>query len=437
MPAKDKYEPRLTEALEHKRTRSAAAGAGAPGGEEAPIDVVISHAEPVRADEQRERGTQLLDLGERVRTSQRTILDTLKKVKAPDPIVHSLVNAVSARLTPKQLAEVANLDEVEIVRLDLPEHVTTLNESTHVIEAIEAQQDLGANGRGIKVAILDTGIDKNHPALLGKVVDEISLVLGEPITVAGLHATHVAGTVASNDVVFRGIAPQADLINIKVLTAAGVGTPTSVIQGLEQAVRRGALVASLSLGWSEIYHNWHCNDANCVLCQAADNAVRLGVTVVVAAGNEGNLGARPPFSVRHPGAARKVITVGAVDKAKVLTSFSSIGPGSGRLSPASSIRLTKPDVSAPGFNIVSSVLGGGFLALSGTSMATPHVSGVAALMLQKNANLTPTMVKKILEETSEPLDYTPNQVGFGLVNAYAAVMLATMAAPRALAVGAD
>jgi len=106
------------------------------------------------------------------------------------------------------------------------------------------------------------------------------------------------------------------------------------------------------------------------------------------------------------------------------------------LSPSSPIRLTKPDVSAPGLNIVSSVLGGGFAALSGTSMATPHVSAVAALVLQKNANLTPTMVKKILEETSEPLENTPNQVGYGLVNAYAATMRAAMGAPRALAAGA-
>ncbi len=346
------------------------------------------------------------------------------------------MNAISARLTPRQLAELAQLDEVGFVRLDTPDHVTTMNESTHVIEAIEAQQDLGANGRGIKVAILDTGIDKNHPALLGKVVDEISTA-AEPITVPGLHATHVAGTVASNDVVFRGIAPQADLINIKVLTAAGFGTPTSVIQGLEQSVRRGALVASLSLGWSEIFMGWVCNNADCILCQAADNAVRLGVTVVVAAGNEGTAGARPPFAIRHPGAARKVITVGAVDKAKVLAAFSSTGPGSGRLSPASPIRLTKPDVAAPGVNIVSSVLGGGFAALSGTSMATPHVSGLAALVLQKNAGLTPTMVKKLIEETCEPLENTPNQVGYGLVNAYAAVLRATMAAPRAVAIGAD
>jgi len=428
----EKLEPRLITHLEHKRTRAAAAGAG---GEEA-IPVIISHAEAITADEQRERGTQLLDLGERVRKHQTPILSTLQKMNAPAPIVHSIVNAVSTRLTPAQLAEIAKLDEVDLVRLDIPEHVTTLNESTHVIEALEAQQDLGANGRGVKVAILDTGIDKNHPALLGKVVDEISTA-AQPITVPGLHATHVAGIVASNDVVFRGIAPQAELVNIKVLDSAGFGTPTSVIQGLEQAVRRGALVASLSLGWSETLMGWFCNNADCVLCQAADNAVRLGVTVVVAAGNEGTAGARPPFAIRHPGAARKVVTVGAVDKAKVLAAFSSTGPGSGRLSPATSIRLTKPDVSAPGVNIVSAVLGGGFAALSGTSMATPHVSGVAAMILQRNAMLTPTMVKKILEDTCEPLEHTPNEVGYGLVNAYAAAMRASTGAPRAMAAGGD
>src|ERR1700730_1403073 len=115
MSANDKYEPRLKAALEHKRTRASAAGAGAAGAEDEAIQVIISHAETLRADEQRERGTQLLDLGERVRVSQRTILDTLKRVKAPDPTVHSIVNAVSARLTPKQLAEVAILDEVDIV----------------------------------------------------------------------------------------------------------------------------------------------------------------------------------------------------------------------------------------------------------------------------------------------------------------------------------
>jgi len=117
-----------------------------------------------------------------------------------------------------------------------------------------------------------------------------------------------------------------------------------------------------------------------------------------------------------------VITVGAVDKAKVLASFSSIGPGTARLSPGSAVRWTKPDLAGPGVNIVSSVLGGGFAALSGTSMATPHVAGVAALVLEKYPDATPMMVKKLLEDTCEPLPYEPNQAGYGLVNAFGALV---------------
>ena len=426
-----KLEPRLATLIEHQKIRATASGiAAATVEEEHSIDVTISHYEDVTAAEGGERASQIEALAKSINESQRPILNKLRQLQAKVS-VHGLVNAVTTKLTPKQMAEVAELDEVKLIRLEALDPVTCMNESIRVIEAIEARDDFAANGRGVKVAILDTGIDKNHPALLGKVVDEIS-TSGEPVTVPGNHATHVAGTVASNDAVFRGVAPQADLINIKVLTAAGSGTPAAVIAGLDQAVRRGALVASLSLGWSEIFHGWVCDDADCILCQAADNAVRLGVAVIVAAGNEGTAGARPPFAIRHPGAARRVITVGAVDKAKVLAPFSSTGPGSGRLSPVSAIRLTKPDLSAPGVNIVSSVLGGGFAGLSGTSMATPHVAGLAALVLQKNPALTPMMLKKLLEDSCEPVAFAPNQVGYGLVNAYAAVMRAA-AVPRAAA----
>jgi hypothetical protein len=92
--------------------------------------------------------------------------------------------------------------------------------------------------------------------------------------------------------VFRGIAPQADLVNSKVLDAAGFGTPTSVIPGLEQAVRRNALVASVSLGWSEILMGWFCNNADCVLCQAADpNQVGYGLVNAYAAVMRAAMGA--------------------------------------------------------------------------------------------------------------------------------------------------
>ena len=326
------------------------------------------------------------------------------------------------------MAEIAKIDEVQIIRLDTPQHVTCMNQSGNVIELGPAQQDFRADGRGIRVAVLDTGIDGTHPALAGKVVDEVSTqggVVGAPAP-PGSHGTHCAGTIASNDVVFRGVAPQAELINVQVLNAGGFGTPSAVVVGLDQALRRGAMVASLSLGWHEVFHAWVCNNADCILCQAADNAVRLGMTVVVAAGNEGN--GNPNQNIRHPGAARNVITVGAVDKAKTLAAFSSIGPSAGRVSPGSPIRLTKPDVCAPGVAITSSIVGGTFAPFSGTSMATPHVAGLVALLLQRTATttpgiptLTPAMVKKLLEESCEPMPLTPNQVGYGIVNAYGAL----------------
>ena len=110
----------------------------------------------------------------------------------------------------------------------------------------------------------------------------------------------------------------------------------------------------------------------------------------------------------HPGAARRVITVGAVDKAKRLAPFSSIGPSSGRLSPTSQIRLTKPDLAGPGVDITSTVPGGGFVSLSGTSMASPHVAGLAALVLEQNPGARPMLVKKLLETSCADLPYDPN-----------------------------
>jgi len=111
-----------------------------------------------------------------------------------------------------------------------------------------------------------------------------------------------------------------------------------------------------------------------------------------------------------------------VDKAKQLAAFSSIGPGSGRLSLTSPIRITKPDVAGPGVAITSSVLGGGFAAFNGTSMASPHVAGVAALVLQHQPGMRPVVLKKLLEETSEDLEYAPLQTGYGLVNPLAALI---------------
>jgi subtilisin family serine protease len=419
----DKFEPRLVEAIAAQGVRAQARGLAASDVHEGErFRVTISHHERLAPGTEGSGEAGLVELGERTRTSQEPILRRLDEV-APQAQVtqHTLANAVTADLTPAQMERVAETDEVELVRLERLDRVTTMNESVSVIEARDAWEEFRSAGRGIRVAVLDTGIDANHPALLGKVVDQVS-TCGEDVAIPGDHGTHTAGTVASNDPVYRGVAYEASLINIKVLTSAGFGMPQFVIDGLEQAVRRGAHVASLSLGWSEIFHGWVCNDADCILCQAADNASRLGVTVVVAAGNEGTAAGPGQSNIRHPGAARRVVTVGAVDKAKQLAPFSSIGPSSGRVSPPSTIRLTKPDLAGPGVDITSSVTGGAFASFSGTSMATPHVAAVAALLLEQNPGARPALVKKLLEATSERLTYLPNETGYGLVNAMAAMI---------------
>jgi len=303
--ADSKLEPRLLELIDVQKFRAAARemGPAKVDGQET-IRVTISHVEHVRADEVRPeegsaRAAALAGLEQQVRPLQEPILARLAEAGAGSVTQHALTNAVTADLTPAQIRLVSELDEVRLVQLDTLDQVTTMNESVEVIEAREAWDQLNFNGRGIRVAVLDTGMDENHPALLGKVVDRVSTA-SEPITVPGFHGTHTAGTVASNDAIYRGVAWQADLVNIKVLTAGGFGQPSWVIDGLDQAVRRDALVASLSLGWSEIYHGWVCNDADCILCQAADNAVRLGVTVVVAAGNEDSVAVAGKSNIRHP-----------------------------------------------------------------------------------------------------------------------------------------
>jgi serine protease AprX len=424
----DKLEPRLLTLIDQEKVRATDRGATvAAVDEEERFDVTISHHESVLAEEaaveeEGDRQAALEDLQRRTQQSQQPIVEQLQEVVGDGEIKsHTLTNAVTTRLTPAQMEQVAELDEVRIIRLEKLDKVTTMNESAVAIEAGAARAAFRVRGSGVRVAVLDSGVDANHPALAGRVVEEFDHA-NEPVNIPGDHGTHVAGTIASTDAVFRGVAFEADLINIKVLTAAGFGQPQNAIDGLERAVRRNAQVANLSLGWSEISHGWVCNDADCILCQAADNAVRLGVAVVVAAGNEGTAAGPGQFNVRHPGAARRVITVAAVDKAKQLAGFSSIGPGSGRLSPTSPIRITKPDLAGPGVDIMSSVLGGGFAAFSGTSMASPHVAGVAALVLERRPNMKPFVLKKLLEESSEDLLAAPHEIGYGLVNPLAALI---------------
>src|SRR6185503_16619366 len=231
---------------------------------------------------------------------------------------------------------------------------------------------------------------------------------GDPMDQNG-HGTHVGGSVAGDGTAgtITGVAPEARLMGVKVLGPSGSGSTADILSGIDYAVDNGAQVLNLSLG--EL-----CPDqADRALYRASADAVAAaGVTMCVAAGNDRGK-VRPPNMTRAPGdspppwispaqpvlgATGGVTTVGATSNTDALASFSSPGPvdwtqpsGYGDWAlcdpSAPNVGLIKPDVSAPGLDVLSTILGGGYGLNSGTSMASPHVAGLAALILSKNYEL--------------------------------------------------
>jgi subtilisin family serine protease len=295
-----------------------------------------------------------------------------------------------------------------------PAPVTTTSATVDARTKVNAS-GLGTGGAGIVVAVIDSGIDYTHPALGGgygpgfKVAGGYDFVNDDddPMDDNG-HGTHVAGTVAANAPGLIGVAPDATLLAYKVLSAQGSGPTSGVIAAIERSVDPNGDgdssdrvdVINLSLGGA--------GDAEDPGSRAVDNAVAAGVVVVAAAGNDGTVA-----SIGSPGSALHAITVAAIDDEGNVTSFSSRGP---------SPRLLgfKPDISAPGFQVVSTKMGGGTVAFNGTSMAAPHVAGVAALLRKLNPHWTPAEVKASITSSATVVAETPFARGAGRVDARAA-----------------
>ncbi|MFC2075106.1 S8 family serine peptidase, partial [Bdellovibrionota bacterium] len=288
-----------------------------------------------------------------------------------------------------------------------------LNDSVALIGADRVHGELNILGRGVRVAILDTGIDYSHPGLGGgigpgfKVIGGYDLVNQDNDPMDGhSHGTHCAGIVAAETNRYVGVAPRASLLAYKVLSDAGRGYDSWIIGGIERAVDPdgnpatddGAHVLSMSLGGG--------GDHEAPSSRAVDRAVQLGAVVVVAAGNDGPY----PKSIHAPGAARNAITVGASDKADRIAVFSSRGPVPG-------LDVVKPDIVAPGVRILSTIPGMGEKENSGTSMATPHVAGLVALMLELNPSLTPRSIKDVLTYAAIDLGEDPYTQGWGRIDA--------------------
>jgi subtilisin family serine protease len=338
-------------------------------------------------------------------------------------------NGVSMSVPRSALAKIAALPYVKAIHNDGEVHA--LQDATPPANIKQVRADAfwsaySTKGKGIVVAIIDTGIDYNHPALAGRVLGGYDFVNhdNDPMD-DHFHGTHVAGIVAGNSPQLLGVAPEASLIAFKVLNASGSGSDSTVLAGIERTVDPNGDgdtsdhvdVANLSLGGG--------GGPDDPLSVAVDNATALGVVFAIAAGNSGG-----GHTIGSPGTARSAITVGAVDSGDFVASFSSRGPNMKDLT-------IKPEVCAPGVSIVSSIPGGLYGSLSGTSMATPHVAGVAALLRAVHRDWTPAQIKAALVATAANVNEEVMATGGGRIDAMSAAAPSVVADPPVLSFGLD
>ncbi|WP_229858106.1 S8 family peptidase [Streptomyces poonensis] len=292
----------------------------------------------------------------------------------------------------------------------------------------------GYDGKGVKIAVLDTGVDATHADLKDQVVAEKNFSAAKGTNDAFGHGTHVAsiaaGTGAKSGGKYKGVAPGAQILNGKVLDDSGYGEDSGILAGMEWAAAQGADVVNLSLGGLDT------PEIDPLEAQINKLSAEKGILFAVAAGNEGEFGEQ---TVGSPGSAAAALTVGAVDDNDKLADFSSRGPGAdGQI---------KPDVTAPGVAITAASAKGsviaqevgenpaGYVTIDGTSMATPHVAGAAAILKQQHPDWTYAELKGALTASTKGGAYTPFQQGTGRVQVDKALEQTVIADPVSVSFG--
>ncbi|MHA1651936.1 MAG: S8 family peptidase [Candidatus Helarchaeota archaeon] len=340
----------------------------------------------------------------------KALAEKLKEQGAKILHVYEIIKAVAVEMPATDILKVSNEKDLKYLHEDKVVHIC-LDVSVPLIGAPKVWESK-AKGEDIIAAVVDTGVDPEHPDLRGKVVATEDFT-GEGYFDGNGHGTHVAGTIAGNGTAsgakYVGVAPEAKIIAAKVLASNGSGTFSGVIAGIEWATKQKPHVMNLSLG-ANVYGSCDGTDP---CCQAVDAAMDQGIIVCIAAGNAG-----PGSStVGTPGCAKKVITVGASDDYDNIAWFSSRGPTKdGRV---------KPDILLPGVNIIAprakktamgTPIDENYTQASGTSMATPHCAGVACLLKSAFPDITPQQAKELLMKTAIDLKLDPNTQGKGRVD---------------------
>ncbi len=301
-------------------------------------------------------------------------------------------------------------NEVSLIPVHVHEVVEQADTTPYGIEMLEAPKvwDASDRGKGTVIAVLDTGCDTKHEDLKDRIIDGRNFTDdygAEPSHFEDNngHGTHVSGTIAAsfNGEGVAGMAPDASILAVKVLTGKGSGRYDWIINGIKFAVDwRGpngekVRVISMSLGGSEDYPKLH---------KAIQEAVQSGILVVCAAGNSGD-GRDDSPEYGYPGAYPEVVQVGAVDADMKPAPFSNTND--------------QIDLVAPGVKVVSTYPGGKYATLSGTSMATPHISGAAALLITElekrmKRQLTEAEIYAQLCKHATALGYEPAFEGYGM-----------------------
>jgi len=388
-----------------------------------------------------------------------------------------IFNGISCNATKEVIEELSYLYDIQMIGFDKLENLLPYHENsspddeggsrelTYNVTKVNAHQvwnELGYTGEGVIVAVFDTGVNYNHNDLKTHmwthpdypnhgwnfVSNNNNPMDDHNYQGSRGHGTHCAGTVAGNGTSGSqtGMAPEATIMALKVLNNQGGGQPSSVVSALQFGIEYGAHVFSMSIGWAS-----PAAATRLLFRNAMVNVLAAGVVASVAAGNEGQyLSYYPiPQNVRTPGdcpppwlhpnqtttgGISAVVCIGATNENDNIAAFSSRGPVSWQsisgyldypYNPG--MGLIRPDLCAPGENIKScdNLNNSGYQNMSGTSMATPGVAGVMALMLSKNPELTPAEVCEILETTAvrlpSPTSPKGNTYGSGRIDAFQAV----------------
>ncbi|GAA2419323.1 S8 family peptidase [Streptomyces glaucus] len=405
-----------------------------PGGQESGIEALRSSAGIASVERVHGTGTgnvaELLerpdvsvlfeDLGAavvEVRPEQRHALVTTAEAEPsiiaaePERMVHALPITVSQQ-APTAFFPAFRSDEDVVTRHTRAEIAAgqgpywSEDKWTWGLQAIRAHLS-HLTGRGVRISVLDTGVDTDHPDFAGRIEATESFVPGESVEDGNGHGTHCIGTAAGpagpRQGPRYGVAPEARILAAKVLGNAGSGTDGQILAGMAWAVSHGARVISMSLGASVRPGDLFPQTYEIL----ARRALERGTVIVAAAGNE----SRRPQDIRpvgRPANCPSILAVAALDRAIAPTFFSNraINGQGGEI-----------NIAAPGWQVRSAAPGGGYQPLNGTSMATPHVAGVVALLAQAHPGASAAELVAALKSGAFPLQQPAVDVGAGLLQA--------------------